>query len=190
MQLPESIGDAAKYAYFLITYTLLNAVFYTANNIVYSTLTSLITKNGSERVQMGSIRFIYAFSTSLFIQWITVDAVEFFGGGTSAWKIMAIIYTIIGLVVNTISVFSVKELPEQELKYENPADDEAPKFPSESYPDLEIADKTNRAPDESKKLAFRETIKVLFKNKYYLIICMSYIFMQTYTALSAWVHSI
>ena len=52
----------------LSLYTLLNGVFYTANNIAYSALTSLITKNSKERVQMGSYRFIFAFSTSLLIQ--------------------------------------------------------------------------------------------------------------------------
>ncbi len=66
--IPTTWGDVAKYAYFFITYTLLNAVFYTTNNIAYSALTALITKNGNERVQMGSIRFIFAFGTSLLIQ--------------------------------------------------------------------------------------------------------------------------
>ncbi len=61
--IPAGIGTTAQYAWFFITYTLLNAVFYTANNIAYSALTALITKNQSERVQMGSIRFIFAFGT-------------------------------------------------------------------------------------------------------------------------------
>ena len=64
---PVSLGTTAKYAWFFISYTLLNGVFYTANNIAYSALTSLITKNSKERVQMGSYRFIFAFSTSLLI---------------------------------------------------------------------------------------------------------------------------
>ena len=51
--IPSSLGEGAKYAWFFIAYSLLNAVFYTANNIAYSALTALITKNGSERVQMG-----------------------------------------------------------------------------------------------------------------------------------------
>ena len=51
---PVSWGTTAKYAWFFISYTLLNGVFYTANNIAYSALTSLITKNSKERVQMGS----------------------------------------------------------------------------------------------------------------------------------------
>ena len=111
-----SLGDNAKYAWFFITYTLLNAGFYTANNIAYSTLTALITKNSAERVQMGSIRFIFAFSTSLLIQTVTVKGVEFLGGGAQGWRAIAIIYALIGLAANTLSVMSVRELPASELE--------------------------------------------------------------------------
>lgn len=62
--IPESLGKTAQYAWFFIAYSLLNAVFYTANNIAYSALTALITQNSKERVEMGSYRFIFAFSTS------------------------------------------------------------------------------------------------------------------------------
>ena len=64
---------------------------------------------------MGSYRFIFAFSTSLIIQSITVAFVDVCGGGAAAWRFVAIIYALIGLVVNTISGLSVKELPEEEL---------------------------------------------------------------------------
>ena len=109
--IPASLGDNAKYAWFFITYTLLNAGFYTANNIAYSTLTALITKNSAERVQMGSIRFIFAFSTSLLIQTVTVEGVELFGGGEQGWRAIAIIYAVIGLAANTLSVMSVRSCP-------------------------------------------------------------------------------
>lgn len=33
--IPTSLGKTAQYAWFFIAYTLLNAVFYTANNIAY-----------------------------------------------------------------------------------------------------------------------------------------------------------
>ena len=113
--IPTSLGKTAQYAWFFIAYTLLNGVFYTANNIAYSALTSLVTKNSKERVQMGSYRFIFAFSTSLLIQAITVGFVEKCGGDAAAWRLVAIIYATIGLIVNTISALSVKELPEEEL---------------------------------------------------------------------------
>ena len=117
---PESWGEKAQYAYFFVSYTLLNAVFYTANNIAYASLTALITKNSSERVQLGSIRFMFAFGTSMIIQAVTLDIVQYFGGGAEGWKMVAIIYAVIGLVTNTISGLSVKELPASELDEQFP----------------------------------------------------------------------
>ena len=113
--IPTNIGETAQYAWFFICYTLLNAVFYTANNIAYSALTSLITKNNRERVEMGSFRFIFAFSTSLLIQAMTIGLVVKFGSDAAAWRTVAIIYTVVGLITNSISVFSVKELSDEEL---------------------------------------------------------------------------
>ena len=113
--IPESLGTTAQYAWFFIAYSLLNAVFYTANNIAYSALTALITKNSKERVEMGSYRFIFAFSTSLIIQSVTIKLVDVFGGGAAGWRTVAIIYAVIGLIVNTISALSVKELTDEEL---------------------------------------------------------------------------
>ncbi|MBQ8688189.1 MAG: MFS transporter [Ruminococcus sp.] len=180
--IPAGWGDVAKYAYFFITYTLLNAVFYTANNIAYSALTALITRNGNERVQMGSIRFIFAFGTSLALQAVTVKAVDWCGGGAEGWRNIAIIYAVIGLVVNTISVFSVKELPEEELEKENSADTDAAKFSADAYPDFELADKENRTEDESRKYSLPGAAKLLLANKYYIIICAVYILTQLFSA--------
>lgn len=159
--IPVKLGEFAKYTWFFISYVLLNAVFYTANNIAYSTLTALITKNGKERVQMGSIRFIFAFGTSLLIQTITVSAVEMFGGGAVGWRMIAIIYAIIGLIVNTISVFSVKELPAEEL--------------------YDTSLQTEKEREE--KYSFIEIVKLLATNKYYLIILVVDVLRQIYTAL-------
>ncbi len=154
--IPAGLGESAKYAWFFIAYTLLNAVFYTANNIAYSALTALITRNGSERVQMGSIRFIFAFGTSLLIQTVTVDFVKWLGGGAEGWRTAAIIYAIIGLVVNSLSVFSVHELP----------------------PD-ETAESDS---DKKEQYGLKDAARILIKNKYYIMICGIYILTQLYTA--------
>lgn len=115
---PTSWGETAQYAWFFIAYTLLNGVFYTANNIAYSALTSLVTKNNKERVQMGSWRFIFAFGTSLLIQSVTIGFVAWCGGGAAAWRTVAIVYALIGLCVNTLSALSVRELSDEELASE------------------------------------------------------------------------
>lgn len=152
--IPTSMGQFAQYAWFFIAYTLLNGVFYTANNIAYSALTSLITKNGNERVQMGSTRFMFAFGTSLLIQSITVQGVQIFGGGAEGWRTIAIIYALIGLAVNSLSVFSVRELPKSVLEEE-----------THSIP--VVHEKNNPVPD---KYSFKESLGLLVSNKYYLLI--------------------
>ena len=149
--IPSSWGQTAQYAFFFIAYTMLNAVFFTANNIAYGALTALITKNGHERVQMGSLRFIFAFATSLVIQAVTVNAVDALGGGAEGWKWIAVIYALIGLAVNTFSVFSVKELPESELEHKK--EDDTP----------------------AEKIGYIETAKLLFTNKYFILICGIYL---------------
>ena len=156
--IPVDMGQKAQYAWFFIVYTLLNAGFYTANNIAYSALTALITKNNSERVQMGSIRFMFAFGTSMLIQAITVGFVAKLGGGAAAWRTVAIIYAIIGVISNTLSVLSVKELSDEELAEDKKSD------------------------ESEEKYNLISTFKLLVHNKYFLMICGSYLLMQLYSA--------
>ena len=157
--IPTNMGKFAQYAWFFIAYTLLNAVFFTANNIAYAALVALVTKNSKERVEMGSWRFIFAFSTVLIIQSVTVKFVQILGGGAHAWKVVAIVFAIVGVIVNTISVFSVNELPEEELNGDGVVDDEIEKY------------------------GLVEAAKLLFSNKYYIMISVTYIVQQTYSAM-------
>lgn len=154
--IPASWGATAQYAFFFIAYTLLNAVFYTANNIAYASLTSLITKNVNERVQMGSIRFMFALATNIIVASVTVGLVGKFGGGAVGWKTVAIIYAIIALIVNTIAVFSVRELSPEELS--------------------EGMEESAASMDE--KPSFVESLKLLLMNKYFILIAVFY--MLTY----------
>ena len=108
--IPENIGETAQYIWFFIAYSLLNAVFYTANNIAYSALTALITRNSKERVEMGSYRFIFAFSTSLLIQSVTIKFVSLMGGGAAGWRMVAIVYAVIGLTVKHDFLYRDKKL--------------------------------------------------------------------------------
>jgi len=155
---PTDMGKTSQYIWFFITYTLLNAGFYTANNIAYSTLTALVTKNAKERVQMGSIRFMFAFGTSFLIQTITIGAVAKLGGGAAGWRTMAIIYAVIGIISNTVAVLSVKELPPEELA---PQDEKK----------------------KEEKYSLIEAGKMLLHNKYYIVILIIDVLRQTYSAI-------
>lgn len=156
--IPTSWGKVAQYTFFFIFYVMLNAGFYTANNIAYSALTALVTRNENERVQLGSIRFVFAFTTSTMIQAITFGLVDYFGNDAAAWKIVALIYVMIGIISNTISVLSLKELPEEENNTK----------------------KETSAPAE--KYSLREAVGLLIKNKYYLLILGIYLLTQLYSA--------
>ena len=157
--IPDSWDQTAQYIFFFLSYTLLNAVFFTANNIAYASLTALITKNTSERVQIGSLRFIFAFATKIVIEAVTIFAVDWLGGGVAGWRNIAIIYAVLGLITNTFSVFSVKELPEDEQ-----SEEAGEKIQPEN------------------ELTFLQSFKVLLKNKYYVVICCSYILTQLYAS--------
>lgn len=84
------------------------------------------------------------------------------GNDANAWKWMAIIYAIIGIVANTISVFSVKELPDDKTNEE------------------EIIEEKK----EINKYSFKQAMKHLIQNKYFVIICCTYILTQLYTAMT------
>lgn len=161
--IPKGLGETAQYAFFFVFYTSLNAIFYTANGIAYSTLSALITRNKNERVQLGSIRFIFAVATNIVIGFSVTSGVEAFGGGAAGWRMVAIICAVIGLVVNTISCLCVKELPEEatDKKDEKLTDD---------------------------KVQFGQAVKLLLSNKYYVMIVAIYIvyyFMSNLTTGSA-----
>lgn len=158
--IPESFGETAKYAYFFVAYTMLNAIFYTANNISYGCLTALVTKNGNERVQMGSIRFMFSMAANIIISYVTIELVTGFGGGAGGWRNVAILYAVIGIVSNTIAVFSVKELPDEELE------------------DLNVSDQVGEGSP-----GFLTSIKIIFTNKYYLIMVCIYLLMYVNSAI-------
>ena len=180
--IPADISEFAQYAWFFIAYTVLNAGFYTANNIAYSALTALITKNNHERVQMGSIRFMFAFGTSMLIQTITVGCVAACGGGAGGWRTVAIVYAIIGVISNTISVMSVKELSPAELAEA----DVTPAAYDAQIKEGDLEEVTEELKKEAntqeEKYSLIDAFKILVHNKYYLMIVGAYLLMQIYSA--------
>ena len=163
--IPGGMSETAQYAYFFAFYTALNAIFYTANGIAYSALSALITRNKNERVQLGSIRFMFAVATNIVMGFAVTGAVDAFGGGAAGWRMVAVICGVIGLVVNTISCLCVKELPEEGSA---------------------AVDDTQKPKDD--KIGFVESLKLLISNKYYILIAAIYIvyyFMSNLTTGSA-----
>ena len=153
------MDQTLQYGYFFVVYVLFNAVCYTANNIAYSTLSALMTKNGNERVQLGTIRYIFAFSSVMLVSGFTMQVVNYFGGGVSGWRMMAVTFAVVAVIINTLSCLLVKELPQEE---------------NETVKD-------NRTKVETVNIL--QTFKELLKNKYYLSVLGIYICFYTATGL-------
>lgn len=117
--IPAGLGNSAKYVYFFIFYMMTNTVFYTSGYISYSTLVSLITRSNKEQVEITGYRTIAGNLSYMIMGSVTLGAVAALGGGQDGWRNLAIIYAILGLVINTIAVFAVKELPEDEFADES-----------------------------------------------------------------------
>lgn len=154
-----SMSQTMQYAYFFVFYTAYNAIFFTANSIAYTALAAKITKNGQERVQLGSIRFIFATLTTLVIAYSAMGLVESFGGGTKGWRTVALIFAVIGLIVNTFSVLMVKEVPDE--------------VPEQEEKNTEAA-----------KVSFGQSLKLLLKNPYYIIILSIYLIQYIYSGVT------
>lgn len=152
-----SMSQNMQYAYFFVFYTAFNAIFYTANSIAYAALAAKITKNGQERVQLGSIRFIFATFTTLVVSYNVMSLVEKFGGGAKGWRTVALIFAIIALVVNTFCVLMVKEVPDEEVQAAG-----------------EKKDGEEKAA-QGAKVSFGTSLKLLLKNPYYIIILGLYL---------------
>lgn len=147
---PGTFTENTKYVYIFIIYTLIGAVFYTMNNIAYSSLTALCTKNPKDRVQMGSYRFIFAIIAVLVMSSATMGLVEQFGGGQKGWRAVSIIYSIVCLVLLLVPVFAVKELTEEELS-------------------------DGRNEEKKDDVGFFKGLLLLLKNKYFLMILALYL---------------
>ena len=92
---------------------------------------------------------MFSMGTNVIVSSITVGLVGKFGGGTAGWRSVAILYSIIALIVNTLAVMSVREIPEEEMK----GDDGGSKS----------------------DVKFLESFKLLVKNKYFLMIAGYYL---------------
>lgn len=106
---PSVLNGTGRIVYVSIVYILVSAVFYTANNVAYSSLTSFMTTDPKERVSLGSFRFIFAVFAVLFINSFTIVFVEKFGDGQTGWTRVALLYGILCAIPLMITGFFVKE---------------------------------------------------------------------------------
>ena len=140
----------AQYAYFLIVYTLLNAVFYTANGVAYNSLPVMVTNNKIERVIMGVILSIAVLIGSVLVSSATLGLVKSFGSGVNGWRTVALIYSAALVICELLCGLSVKEVT----------------FGEDTAQEKETSNQS---------LSFIASIRYLLHSKYYLLILLYYI---------------
>lgn len=140
---PSGLGNTAKLAYIFITYNLVSSVIYTAINVPYATLNSLITQDQYERSVLSIFRMILATTGTLIITNLTLPLVEFFGNNLSAWTKTFAVFGILAVIVFMITFTGTKErvVPAKDTKQE--------------------------------KVPFVKGISLLFQNKYWMMITIT-----------------
>lgn len=151
---PAGLGMTAKSVYIFIFYVLVCAFFYTANNLSYNALTSLITNNQEDRVSMGSIRFMLTAVAGIIIGTLTTVLVQVFGTGQKGWTAVAILYAVIFFVCTMITVFSVKEVNNAAIE----------------------GQRVN-------EVGWGESVKILLSNRYFVIVFFIFLLMYIFTGL-------
>lgn len=143
---PSGLGNTAKLAYIFITYNLVSSVIYTAINVPYATLNSLITQDQYERSVLSIFRMILATTGTLIITNLTLPLVEFFGNNLSAWTKTFAVFGILAVIVFMITFMGTKErvVPAKDTKQE--------------------------------KVPFVKGIRLLFQNKYWIMITITLVF--------------
>ena len=140
---PSGLGENAKIVYIFITYNLVSSVVYTAINVPYSTLNALITQDQYERSVLSIFRMTLATTGTLIITNLTLPLVEFFGDNLSAWTKTFAVFGVLSIVIFLITFAGTKERVKPSAK------------------------------SKHEKLPFLKGIKVLFCNKYWLMITLT-----------------
>ena len=119
--IPLQAPDTVKYIYFFITYTVYSDIFSTIFYVAHNTMVLYASKNPQERVFMSMSNFIVGTVANILVTGTYMMLIAKFGGGVQGWRMLAIVFSIIFVVVELIYVFSVKELPieEEEQKQKN-----------------------------------------------------------------------
>lgn len=145
--------STGKLLWFIILYNLTVTVFYTAVNVPFNSLTPLMTRDPSSRVNCGVTRMLLGIFGAMVFGMLTMPAINAMGGDKGAWRTWA---TIIGVFMGACIFFCFL-------------------FTKERYSDDPQAVKKER-------MSLSKTYKSLLSNKYWVILTAALIIMYGYQA--------
>ncbi|MEJ8305226.1 MFS transporter [Saccharibacillus sacchari] len=99
-------GGALVYAY--VTYLLIN-VIYSAINIPYGVLSSLMTQDPYQRSLLNIVRMVMAIVGVLLVSNLTMPLVNLFGGQKMGWTLAFAVFGIVGAVLFFVTSLTTRE---------------------------------------------------------------------------------
>jgi GPH family glycoside/pentoside/hexuronide:cation symporter len=105
---PESFSYTGKVVYIAITYVLVSAILFTANNVAYQSLASFMTNDKKDRITLGTVSYLFLMFAWLVVGFTPTFQKHFFGS-INDWHGISIIYSIICVVCLIFTGLSVKE---------------------------------------------------------------------------------
>lgn len=151
---PADASATLKNVYALITVTFASAIIYTAIAIPYGSLMAIRTKSQEERGKMGISRSIFGYIIGMIIAIILIPLTNMLGGDQSAWIKVAVV---LGILSSISLYFTFLASKEQNHEIQNEKED---------------------------NVSFLESIKLLFKNKYWVIMLFAQLFINMMYVLS------
>lgn len=106
---PANAPQTLQAIYIFVTYNLVNTVVYTALNLPYSTMASLITRDQKSRASTQAWRIFCGPMGKMLVTVSTLPLVRFFGDTQRSWIIVSCIFAAVALILLLICFFNIEE---------------------------------------------------------------------------------
>lgn len=157
---PKNAPGGLQMGYVLVTNILLSAVVYTAVAIPYGAIMAIRTESVEERGKMGIVRTVFGYVIGMVIAILLIPVTNMLGGDQAAWIKVAVVFA----VLSAASLFILYKTSRETSKTA-----EAEAVPQDA---------------EEEKVPFVEAIKLLFRNKYWVIMLLANLFVNISYGLS------
>lgn len=106
---PANATEMVQAIYIFVTYNMVNTVVYTALNLPYSTMASLITRDQQSRASTQAWRIFCGPGGKMVVTVATLPLVNAFGNDQRSWIIVACIYAVVALILLLVCFFNIEE---------------------------------------------------------------------------------
>jgi GPH family glycoside/pentoside/hexuronide:cation symporter len=106
---PAKANDMIKAIYIFVTYNLVTTVVYTAVNLPYGALVTMMTRDQHERTVTNVLRMVLSPIGRIMITAFTLPLVEKLGNTQTSWIIVTTIFCLFGMILLFICFANTKE---------------------------------------------------------------------------------